>query len=171
MTIWTFALAIPVALIGASLYWSKVLSDNYKAWTTRLWSKAPYLRPMPQMAQLNLRISLPRISSGMWEEFCRQRILRPFFLPVNREDPPARSIGKQLKAVNSPGKRLNVLRIMSRFVGAKRMQNIAPLFSVPRNFFFREAIRFKVNAGAIDIVLRAEGSCAHAPLLFRRGAD
>jgi hypothetical protein len=116
-------------------------------------------------------VSLPRISSGMWEEFCRQRILRPFFLPVDREDPPARSVGKQLEAVNSPGERHNVLRIMSRFVRAKRLQNIAPLFSAPRNFFFREAILFKVNAGAINIVLRAEGSRAHATLLFRRGTN
>ena len=60
---------------------------------------------------------------------------------------------------------------MSRFVRAKRLQDVAPLFSTARNFFFREAILFKVNAGAIDIVLRAEGSRAYATLLFRSGSD
>jgi hypothetical protein len=61
MMIWTFALAIPVALIGVCLvYWSKDLSENYNAWTTRLRSKSPYLSPppTPQMAQLNFRIML-----------------------------------------------------------------------------------------------------------------
>ena len=59
MTIWIFALAIPVALIGIALiYWSKVLSKNYNNWTTRLRSKSPYLDPppSPHMAQLNYRI-------------------------------------------------------------------------------------------------------------------
>jgi hypothetical protein len=61
MTIWIFALAIPVALVGVALiYWSKVLSENYNAWTTRMRSKSPYLKlpPKPQMAQLNYRIML-----------------------------------------------------------------------------------------------------------------
>ncbi len=107
----------------------------------------------------------------MRQKLRRQRIPRPFLLPVNREDSPASSIGKQLKAIESPGERHNVLRIMSRLVRAKRLQNVAPLFRVSRNLFFPEAILFKVSAGAIDIVLRAEGTCAHATLLFRSCAD
>jgi hypothetical protein len=61
MTIWIFALAIPVALVGSALIcWSKALSEKYIAWTTRLRSKSPYLKPPPkaQTAQLNSRIML-----------------------------------------------------------------------------------------------------------------
>jgi hypothetical protein len=59
MTIWIFALAIPVALVGvAFIFCSKVLSENYNAWTTWLRSKSTFLKhpPKPEMAQLNYRI-------------------------------------------------------------------------------------------------------------------
>src|SRR5271155_3479827 len=110
-------------------------------------------------------------SPGMWQEFRWQRILWPFFLPVNGEYPPARSIVKQLKTVDSPRERRAVLRVTSRFIGAKRLQDVAPLFSAPRNFSFREAVLLEVNASVIDIVLCAEGSRGHAALLLRNGAD
>jgi hypothetical protein len=61
MTIWIFALAIPVALVGVALiYWSKVLSENYNAWTTRLRSNSKFFKhpPNPQMAQSNYRITV-----------------------------------------------------------------------------------------------------------------
>jgi hypothetical protein len=61
MTVSISVLAIPVALIGVALiYWSKNLSANYSAWTTRLRSGSRYLSPppTPQMVQLNFRIML-----------------------------------------------------------------------------------------------------------------
>src|ERR1700675_3366551 len=60
---------------------------------------------------------------------------------------------------------------MSRFVGTERLQDVAPLFSTPGNFFFREIILFKVHAGAIYVVLHGEGGCAHAAFLSWRSAD
>lgn len=57
--IWIFALAIPLALIGVALiYWSRIFSPKYKAWTAQLRSKSKFLRPPPgpEMAQLNYRI-------------------------------------------------------------------------------------------------------------------
>ena len=59
MTIWIFALAIPVALVGVALiFWSKVLSENYNAWTTRLRSKSNFPKhpPKAEMPLLNYRI-------------------------------------------------------------------------------------------------------------------
>ena len=59
VTIWVFAVAINVALVGVALiYWSKVLSENYNAWTTRLRSRSEFLRdpPKPETARLNQRI-------------------------------------------------------------------------------------------------------------------
>jgi len=53
------ALAIAVGLIGVALiYWSKVLSQKYNAWTTRLRSKSKFLSPppTPKLAELNFRI-------------------------------------------------------------------------------------------------------------------
>jgi hypothetical protein len=69
MTIWIFALAIPVALVGTALiYSSKVLAENYIVWTTGLRSKSPHLNPppKPETAQLNFRImlNLLRICGG-----------------------------------------------------------------------------------------------------------
>jgi hypothetical protein len=76
----------------------------------------------------------------MWQEFRWQRILWAFFLLVNSKHSPARSIAKQLKTVDSPRERRGVLRVTSGFIGAKRLQEAAPLFSAPRNFSFREAL-------------------------------
>ena len=59
MTISISALAIAVALIGVALiHWSKVLSQKYNAWTTRLRSKSQFLSPppTPKLAELNFRI-------------------------------------------------------------------------------------------------------------------
>ena len=59
MTIWIFAVAIPLALVGVALiYWSKVLSENYNAWTARLRSNSKLLGgpPKPETAQLNYKI-------------------------------------------------------------------------------------------------------------------
>jgi hypothetical protein len=61
MTVWIYALAIPLAFVGTALiYWSKLLSEKYIAWTTRLRSKSPYLKPPPnpQTAESNFRIML-----------------------------------------------------------------------------------------------------------------
>jgi hypothetical protein len=61
MTVWIFALALPLTLVGSALiFWSKLLSEKYIAWTTRLRSKSPYLKlpPNPQTAQSNFRAML-----------------------------------------------------------------------------------------------------------------
>jgi hypothetical protein len=55
------ALDTSFALAGVALfYWSRLLSQKYNAWTTRLRTKFPNINPppTPQMAQLNHKVML-----------------------------------------------------------------------------------------------------------------
>src|SRR5947207_2762408 len=62
-----------------------------------------------------------RPQSSALKIFCRQRLPRVFVLPIDRENPPALSVVEQLDAVDPAHKWLDIVRIVTRFVGAPHM--------------------------------------------------
>ena len=98
-------------------------------------------------------------------------VVRRFSLPANRENPPACSIGKQLKAVDASDKRGGILGIMSGFVGAEGLQDVSPFICVPRDLVFPDAVLFKVRAGGINKFLHGQGGRARAALLLGNSGD
>ena len=70
------------------------------------------------------------------EIFLRNRVLSALVLPVDRQDPPAFAVVKELKTVDAAHERRGIVRIVARFVRAPNVRDPAKLFGVPRDFRF-----------------------------------
>ena len=82
----------------------------------------------------------------------RNRVLRTFLLPVDRQDPPAVSVVEKLNAIDPAHEWLRIVRIVTRFIRAPDMRDLAELFDSPRDFLF-------VESGFLESLL---GSCDEA---------
>src|ERR1700751_6261178 len=70
--------------------------------------------------QLNLRRTL--FDRG--QEFFWQWIIWRFFLPHYCDDPPARAVAIELKAIDAAGEGLFVFCVVARFVGAEDLHDV-----------------------------------------------
>src|SRR6266403_3807510 len=68
----------------------------------------------------------------------RNRVLRTFLLPVDRQDPPAVPVVEKLNAVDPAHERHGLARIAARLVCAPNMRDLAELFGSARDFLFVE---------------------------------
>src|SRR5437660_1106072 len=82
----------------------------------------------------------------------RNRVLRTFVLPVDRQDPPAVSVVEKLNAVDPAHERYGIARIVARLVCAPDMRDLAEPFDPSRDFLF-------VESGFLESLL---GSCDEA---------
>ena len=80
--------------------------------------------------------ALPPVST--LKVLSRNRVLRTFVLPINRQDPPAASIVEKLNAIDPAHERCGIARIVARFICAPDMRDLAELFDPPRDLFFVE---------------------------------
>src|SRR6266581_1237723 len=97
--------------------------------------------------------ALPQVST--LKVLFRNRVLRIFVLPVNRQNPPAASVIEKLNAIDPAHEWLGIVRIVTRFICAPDMRDLAELFDPTRDFLFiesgRREIRFDPGNVAIDI--------------------
>src|SRR5437899_9927046 len=103
----------------------------------------------------------------------RNRVLRTFLLPVDRQDPPSVSVVEKLNAVDPAHERHGLARIVARLVRAPDMCDLAELLDPPRDFLFIESdsreIRFHPGNVGIDIqdLRRKVVAIAHLSLVIR----
>src|SRR5436190_20573249 len=81
-----------------------------------------------------------RVASGKLKILFGKRVLRAFVLPIDRHNPPTLSVVEKLHAVDPAHERFRVAWIVTRFVCAPNVRNLAKLFDPPRNFFFVKAV-------------------------------
>src|SRR6266581_3268376 len=82
----------------------------------------------------------------------RNRVLRTFLLPVDRQDPPATPVVEKLNAIDPAHERYGIARIVARLICAPDMRDLAEPFDPSRHFLF-------VESGFLESLL---GSCDEA---------
>ena len=75
----------------------------------------------------------------------RNRVLRSFVLPINRQDPPPAPVVEKLNAIDPAHEWLGIVRIVTRFVCAPNMRDLTELFDSPRDFLFVESSRPEIS--------------------------
>src|SRR4029077_3833882 len=98
------------------------------------------------------------------QEFGWNRSLRRFALPHNRHHPPTLSVEDQLKAVDPALKRLRVVGIVARFVGAEDLSDVCVTLDLVRHSALEESFFFQKRTRALNVFLWSEHPSAHIGL-------
>src|SRR4029077_8479533 len=107
---------------------------------------------------------------GWRQEFFWQRVFGRFFLPHDCDDPPARAVVVKLKAIDAACEGLFVLGIVTRFVGAEDLHDVAVALGFAGSFALDETVLIEVGAGAVRVILGRHDEDADAGLVLS-GAD